>query len=104
MNFAKPGWVYWGNCVKCGRKFDTRRRTRTECPQCNTLISPRITRRDSLEFELRNWLALFDDVQCEVIAPRARRINLYSLLNCVMRVCTNWESVLSEYSYYYPYC
>lgn len=104
MNFAKPGWIAWGNCSKCGRRFDTRHHTRTLCPDCNKVISPRITRRESLEFELINFLHLFDNVEYEVIAPRAVRVNLVSLFARVMRINFNYNSLLSEYSYYYPYC
>lgn len=104
MNFVKPGWIAWGNCSKCGRRFDTRRHTRALCPDCNRVISTRITRRESLEFELRNYLHLFDKVEFEVIAPRARRVNLASLFSRIMRINLDYNSILSEYSYYYPYC
>lgn len=104
MNFAKPGWIAWGNCSKCGRRFDTRRHTRALCPKCNRVISPRVTRRESLELELWNYLHLFDKVEYKVIAPRARRIDLASLFARIMRINLNYNSLLSEYSYYYPYC
>lgn len=104
MNFAKPGWITWGNCSKCGRRFDTRHHTRALCTDCNKVISPRITRRESLEFELWCFLFLFDNVEAEVIAPRVRRVNLASLFARIMRINLNYNSLLSEYSYYYPYC
>ena len=69
MNFAKPGWIVWGNCSKCGRRFDTRRHTRALCPKCNKVISPRITRRESLELELKNYLSLYDK---DLIPARGR--------------------------------
>lgn len=106
MNFVKPGWIAWGNCSKCGRRFDTRRHTRALCPKCNIVISPSITRRESLELELWDFLHLFDKVEYEVVAPRAARVNPFMLpfLYYITQANLNYNSLLSEYSYYYPYC
>lgn len=30
----KPKWVCWEVCKKCGKKFDSRNRKRTICPDC----------------------------------------------------------------------
>lgn len=94
MNFAKPGWIAWGNCSKCGRRFDTRRHTRAPCTDCNRVIFPRITRRVILELGLWCFLFLFDNVEVEAISQRVREI----------RTNLDYNSLLSEYSYYYPYC
>lgn len=104
MNFTKPGWIVWGNCSKCGRRFDTRHHTRALCPDCNRVISPRITRRESLELELRNYLSFYDEIHQEIKVARGRTFNLYYFLNFIMRTNLNYNSILSEYSYYYPYC
>lgn len=110
MNFAKPGWVAWGNCSKCGKRFDTRRHTRALCPECNRVISPRITRRESLELELWNYLHLFDNVEYEVrdgeksYSSFMKALRLVPFLYHIMLTNLNYSSILSEYSYYYPYC
>lgn len=103
MNFAKPGWIAWGNCSKCGRRFDTRRHTRALCPKCDRVISPRITRRESLESELKNYLSLYDK---DMIPIRGRSILLYTIayVDYIIRNVRGSNIILSEYSYYYPYC
>ena len=33
--FMKPGWIYWGNCKECGKRFNTRNHTKAICPECS---------------------------------------------------------------------